>query len=129
MSKPSDKFKQGGWVRVMPSPPTEAQLLRVPHNKRRDDGWNPPPNYTEMAGGIYQILDVSDGDFTICLNVGGYERWFDPDWLITVEDPERLKEQDIRFKEGMKQIEAADKRRDEIFKHMLTPWWAKEKEK
>lgn len=130
MSKPSDKFKPGGWVRVMPTPPTEKQLLRVPHGKRRGYGWTDPPDYSAMAGGIYQIIDVSDGDFTVCLNVDGYERWFAPDWLITIEDPERIKEQDARFKEGLKQIKAADTRRDEIFKHMFTPWWAtKEKKK
>ena len=128
MSKPSDKFKVGGWVRVMPTPPTEKQLLRVPHPKRQSYGWAPPPDYSETAGGIYQVVEVSDGDFTVCLSVKGNNRWFAPDWLITIEDPERVREQDIRFKEGLKQIEAADRRRDEIFKQIFSPWWAKERE-
>ena len=126
MSKPSDKFKEGGWVRVMPAAPTDKQLLRLPRPKRTArDGTI--IMYEYFAGGIYQVTEVCNGDFTVALNIDGRARWFDPDWLITVEDPDRLKEQDIRFKEGMRQIEAADKRRDEIFKHMLTPWWAKEK--
>lgn len=129
MVKPSNKFKKGKWVRVMPTPPTEKQLLRIPHTKRvARDGTE--IDYDRMAGGIYQILEVCDGDFTVCLFVCERRRWFDPDWLITVDDPERLRDQDIRFKEGMRQIEAADKRRDEIFKHIFSPWWAnKEKKK
>ena len=127
MSKPSDKFKVGGWVRVMPKPPTEKQLLRVPYNKRRD--YLSMVDYKTTAGGIYQIKEVCDGDFTVCLFVGGFTRWFAPDWLITIEETERVKEQDARFKEGLRQMQAADRRRDEIFKHMLKPWWQKEKNK
>ena len=130
MAKPSDKFKVGGWVRVSPAKLTEKQLLRVPHRKRYTSVLGGGVNYEVAAGGIYEIIEVCDGDFTVCLDVEGQIGWFAPDWLITIEDPTRAKEQDVRWKEGMKQIQAADRRRDEIFKHMFTPWWAaKEKKK
>jgi len=85
-------------------------------------------DYKDSAGGIYQIAEVSDGDFTVCLIVGRYRRWFAPDWLITIDDPDRVREQDVRFKEGLRQMEAADRKRDEIFKQIFSPWWATNKE-
>ena len=127
MAKPSDKFKVGKWVRVMPTPPTEKQLLRVPYKKRTTHRGT-EVIYENFAGGIYPIAEVCDGDFTVCLNIDGRRRWFDPDWLITVDDPDRLREQDVRFREGLRQMEAADRRRDEIFKQIFSPWW-KKKEK
>jgi hypothetical protein len=128
VAKPSDKFKVGKWVRVMPSPPTEKQLLRVPETKRVSRGGT-VIMYEHFVGGIYQIANVCDGDFTICLNIEGRGRWFDPDWLITVDEPERRKDQDIRLKEGLRQMEAADRRRDEIFKQMFSPWWKKRRKR
>ena len=128
MAKPSDKFKVGNWVRVKPAPPTDKELLRVPHNKRRDSSYR-TADYETTAGGIYQIAEVCDGDFTICLIVGHYRRWFAPDWLITIDDPDRVREQDLMFKEGLRQMNAADRRRDEIFKHIFSPWWVIKKEK
>jgi hypothetical protein len=119
VTKPSDKFKVGKWVRVMPRPPTEKQLLRVPQTKRVSSGGT-VIMYENFVGGIYQIAEVCDGDFTICLNIEKRRRWFDPDWLITVDEPERLRKQDIQLKEGLRQMEAANRRRDEIFKQMCS---------
>lgn len=118
MAKPSSKFKIGKWVRVMPSVPTEKQLLHVPYGKRTGkDGTE--IMYENFVGGIFQIIEVCDGDFTVCLNVAGRKRWFDPDWLITVEHPYRLMETNERFAEGQRQIKAADKFRDQIFKEHI----------
>ena len=118
MAKPSDKFKVGSWVRVMPTVPTDKQLLHIPYNKRTArDGTEIMYDY--FAGGIYQILEAVDGDFTICLNVDGKRRWFDPDWLITVDDPHRLMETDERYKEGLRQVKAADDFRDKIFRDYI----------
>ena len=118
MAKPSDKFKRGKWVRVMPSVPTEKQLLHIPYAKRTSRNGT-EIMYDNFAGGIFQIIEVSDGDFTVCLNVEGRRRWFDPSWLVIVEDPYRLMETNERFKEGQRQIKAADKFRDRIFKEYI----------
>ena len=113
MSK--NKIKPGDLVRVVEREPTDSQWRRLPNYYGQKDS----SLWQYVAGRTYEVFSVDEDVNCVCLNLGGILVWFLDEWLISADMDRESKLAEER-KEGRRQIEAVNKKRDDMLRELFT---------
>ena len=113
MSK--NKIKPGDLVRVVEREPTDSQWRRLPNYYGQKDS----SLWQYVAGRTYEVFSVDEDVNCGCLNLGGILVWFLDEWLISADMDRESKLAEER-KEGRRQIEAVNKKRDDMLRELFT---------
>jgi len=104
-------------VRVRAKPPSSAEWAKLPTYYGQKD----PALWQYVSDRTYEVFDVDAAAGCCCLNVGGILVWFLNEWLIR-EVGYRDKEAELAEEraEGQRQIDAVNKKRDDMLKELFS---------
>jgi len=113
MGKEEDKFARGKWVRIPLNYPPKSEILKFFSESKYNV-------YKKMcAGKLVRIIEYDPGARMVKVPAStGMVLWLKTEWLVPIDDDEveKLREQDERIREGNKQLQYVNERRDRVMK-------------